>query len=393
AGGGGGGRIAMYYTTDSSTVTYQNYGGKNSTFTSRMGGAGTIYKKSAAQTNGDLLVDNNDQDSWDYRYYGTTPIDETIVFDTLTIQNYGHLRIASSADITYTTLDWATKGVIHDDGGVFDLVSGGGSLAISATTRLYENVVRTYTDITVDGQLILSNYDMTTNKLAVSGNVTITTTGILYHFSNSTAETHVINLEAANLTVEAGGTINLDSKGYSGGYGPGAGVSTGGNHYDAGGGSYGGKGGQGVHTSAGSTYGSITVPVNIGSGGGNSTFITSTRGGYGGGAVRLNISGTTTIDGSITTNGGTGGGTDESSGGGSGGSVYITTDTLLGAGSIIANGGISSGGSAGGGGGGRIAMYYTTDSSTVTYQNYGGKNSTSTSRMGGAGTIYKKSAA
>jgi len=43
AAGGGGGRIAVYYTTDSSTISYQAYGGTGGS--ANVGGAGTIFKK------------------------------------------------------------------------------------------------------------------------------------------------------------------------------------------------------------------------------------------------------------------------------------------------------------------------------------------------------------
>ena len=77
--------------------------------------------------------------------------------------------------------------------------------------------------------------------------------------------------------------------------------------------------------------------------------------GEGGGSVRLNISGTLVIDGSVTANGGNGGG--GIWGGSSGGSIYITAENLQGSGTIRANGG-DTGYQSGGGGGGRIAIYF-----------------------------------
>ena len=103
--------------------------------------------------------------------------------------------------------------------------------------------------------------------------------------------------------------------------------------------------------------------VDLGSGGASYEI----SGGEGGGSVRLNISGTLVIDGSVTANGGNGGG--GISGGGSGGSIYITAENLQGSGYIRANGG-DTGYQSGGGGGGRIAIYFRNSSfsgtSTVT---------------------------
>ncbi|MCK4945283.1 MAG: hypothetical protein KAS59_03365, partial [Alphaproteobacteria bacterium] len=375
-GGGGGGRIAVYYTTDSSTVSYQACGGLAGTSTLRMGGAGTIYKKSAAQTNGDLIIDNNDQDSLDDRYFGITPINETITFDTITVQNYGNLETTASSNVTYTTLDWATKGCISDNGGTFALLSGGGAMTVPAASRLYAYTTRTHTSYTVSG------YMEARQSITTAGDFDIGAAGILTHEYNAAAQDYVLDITAANFTLADGGTINANSKGYQYSEGPGQAASS---EYCAGAG-YGGYGGDGKTTIGGSAYGSITAPDDIGSGGGN----WYTHGAAGGGAVKLTVTGITTIAGTISLNGGNGG---PRSGGGSGGSVYITTNTLAGAGIITVNGGTGNDSNCGGGGGGRIAMYYTTDSSTVSYQACGGLAGTSTLRMGGAGTIYKKSAA
>ena len=99
-------------------------------------------------------------------------------------------------------------------------------------------------------------------------------------------------------------------------------------------------------------------------------------GGYGGGAIKLNVSGTltVTVGGTISANGNqgqnnTGGWNDYGGGGGSGGSVWIITNTLTGTGKIQAIGGVGGYGDlfrGGGGGGGRIAIYYTNDNSQLT---------------------------
>ncbi|MCK5590598.1 MAG: hypothetical protein KAI72_01460, partial [Candidatus Pacebacteria bacterium] len=340
-GGGGGGRIAIYYTTDSSTVTYQAYGGKNSTSSSRMGGAGTIYLKDNTAGTDELVIDNNNQYSLADNYVGKTCLDnQAYTFDTLTISNYGHLDVTAATNITYTTLDWSTKGTITDNGGTFALLSGGGDLTVSETSRLYGYTARPHTSYTLNG------YMEVRNAITTTGNFDIGEAGILTHEANTTTQQYVIDITAANLTIALGGTINADYKGYQQSAGPGAGVDNSGATAGAG---HGGDGGNRSTTNGGLAYGSTTQPTAIGSGGGRHSGYTS---GVGGGAVKLTISGTTTLSGSIRTNGqnypstyGTGG---------SGGSIYITTEILLGNGSISVNGGASAHVSLGGGGGGRI---------------------------------------
>ncbi|MCK4945697.1 MAG: hypothetical protein KAS59_05500, partial [Alphaproteobacteria bacterium] len=327
------------------------------------------YTKAAAQSNGDLTIDNNNQDSLGDTTFGRTPINETITFDTITIKNYGNLETGSSTNITYTTLDWSTKGTITDNGGTFDLLSGGGALLVPATSRLYAYTSRIHSSCTLNGWV------ETRQAITTAGDFNIGTVGTLTHEYNSTTQQYVIDITAANFNLSSGGTINVNARGYQHSAGPGQGI----NGQRAGGAGYGGDGGDGNVGAGGSAYGSITEPTDLGSGGGDYY-----PGGAGGGAVKLTIAGTTTIAGTISSNGGSGGG---DAGGGSGGSVYITTGTLDGAGTITANGGNGEDTYAGGGGGGRIAVYYTTDNSSVTYWAYGG---TPSGRYGGAGTIYKK---
>ncbi|MCK4946098.1 MAG: hypothetical protein KAS59_07535, partial [Alphaproteobacteria bacterium] len=334
AGGGGGGRIAVHYTTDNSSVTYQAYGGLAGGSTSRMGGAGTIYTKAVAQSNGDLTIDNNDYNNLSDGAFGRTPINETITFDTITIKNYGNLETGSSTNITYTTLDWSTKGTITDLGGTFDLLSGGGALLVPATSRLYFYTSRTPSSCTINGWV------ETRHAITTAGDFSIGTAGTLTHEYNSTTQQYVIDITAANFNLSAGGIINVNARGYQHSAGPGEGT----NGQRAGGAGYGGDGGDGNVGAGGSAYGSVTEPTDLGSGGGDYY-----PGGAGGGAVKLTIAGTTTIAGTIFSNGATGGG---DAGGGSGGSVYITTGTLDGAGTITANGGSGQDIYAGGGGGG-----------------------------------------
>lgn len=339
--GGGGGRIALYYTNYSFSGTLTAYGG---TPGGRYGGAGTIYKKPNSQTYADIILNNNDQTSLSDTYLGYTTI-ESGEYNAITIQNYGRLVILNSSAITYSSLDWSTKGIIVDNGGTFALVSGGGSLTIPATTYLYANTARTFSGLSI--------------------------AGVLTHSKNVSTEIYKIDLTVnGDTTIESGGSINIASLGYEPVNGPGAGTT---GSYSGGGG-HGGRGSDGSYGRlGGSAYGSLGAPVTIGSGGGNGT----DPGGIGGGAVKIVTSGTITIGGSISANGGNYQGGSYDPGGGAGGSIYLITGSLAGSSAVSANGGAGDA-AGGGGGGGRIAIYYSGSNT------YGG-SVTVTKGTGGAG--------
>jgi hypothetical protein len=190
----------------------------------------------------------------------------------------------------------------------------------------------------------------------------------------------------SNATIRAGGGIIADSTGNPAGSGTGAGkpVSTSSGYIGSGGG-YGGYGATSgappeSPANGGNTYGSVTSPVDLGSGGG--TYSTFAIGGAGGGAVRLNVIGTLQVDGLISAAGGPG--MTPSAGGGSGGTISLTAGTFAGSGKIAANGG--AGNSLGGGGGGRVALVYGVNNFAGLVSAYGGAGHA----VGGAGTIYTK---
>ncbi len=175
-----------------------------------------------------------------------------------------------------------------------------------------------------------------------------------------------LNITAAgDVSVLATARIDVSSRGYAGGQGPGASPYGSGN-----GGSYGGRGGLGQFSaSIGAVNGSIPQPTSLGSGGGASR---------GGGAVRLTVAGTLTVDGSILSNGGAAGD------GGAGGSIWLTCGSLAGVGTIAANGGTFTDARFGGGGGGRVAVYYASSSFTGVTTAFGGNGN----QRGGAGSVF-----
>ncbi|MEO6922243.1 MAG: hypothetical protein ABI142_00300, partial [Bryocella sp.] len=205
--------------------------------------------------------------------------------------------------------------------------------------------------------------------LKVSGGSTVTVSGAVAVTANSSIVLQSINntaqvsgswqgagvtLNAGSVEVDAGSSINANGQGYVANAGPGA--APGGS---SAGGSYGGKGGTGAGTAAVAIYGSLTAPVDLGSGGGSRCC--GAVPGAGGGAVILVVSGTLTNNGIISANGVSVVGLQ--AGAGSGGTVSVTTAGLVGSGVFAANGG--AGGEAGGGGG-RIVVNYNATSSNFT---------------------------
>jgi len=413
-GGGGGGRIALYYDSDTSTLNdlaanggvAGAYGGGA---IAQYGGAGTIYRMDNDDVSGHLIVDNNISTWYESKtLIATTPLANSLSAANLTIRDYarvdyddtmnisgtitvstnshftvtgsvttGTLTLAtngwayneSAGSTTYSTLNW-TGGRITDNGGTMAVVSGGGALTVPTGSTLVGNTERTFSSVTINGTLT--------------------------HDANATEEVYKINYTSTgDLTVSASGDINANEKGFGRSAGPGEGTD---NSAGAGGGAHGGDGGDGqagsVSGAGGDAYGSYTEPTTLGSGGGDY----SGYAGVGGGAIKLTVSGTTTVNGTITANGQYGNGVSSRvSGGGAGGSVWIDTGTLAGTGNIRANGGstVNSTYDGGGGGGGRVALYYDNDTSALNElaanggvgSVYGGG---AIAQLGGAGTIYRK---
>jgi len=174
-------------------------------------------------------------------------------------------------------------------------------------------------------------------------------------------------IEATNVTIGSGGNINADYQGFPKKQGPGKGNGA---PWDGSGAGYGGEGGDHKSYAGGSIYGSESGPTALGSGG----HVDSSSGASGGGAIKLVVSDTTTIDGTLSADGQSPSHSNDR-GAGSGGSIWIASGTLSGTGTISADGGNGMGGG-GGGGGGRI------DVSGVTY-NYAGAMTTSGGSPGG----------
>ena len=187
----------------------------------------------------------------------------------------------------------------------------------------------------------------------------------------------------SNLTIEAGGRLDVSGQGWGAGLGPGGGI-----HSTKGGGGagHGGEGGSTAAAGGGSSYGSLVTPSELGAGGGDGYY---SAGGAGGGCLQVSVGGVLWVDGALRADGQNGLGYGYVwAGGGAGGSVWVTANGIAGSGTISVNGG--NGGSGGGGGaGGRIALYFITNLFSGTLSAYGGAGA----QPGGAGTIFTQAAA
>jgi hypothetical protein len=353
SGAGGGGRIALY-GSGSFAGSVSVDGGANASVNTSGGGVGTYYRelgsfcKSGTSLSDTCIVDQ-------VHYFG----DDYIISGTgnLTIESGGQLAPSTAGFTISIDLD---GDLTVESGGLIDI-----DLELLEANNISFNL----------GSTVTSKVQQLTAAatLDVSGNFI----------------GNIINGNVADLSIPVGGAINADGAGFTGGIdrntantdlsqdatGNSAGDSSTANGYSGGGGGHAGVGGDSAGSNMGGTtiYGSITMPITFGSGGGygNSTTGASdfTYGGNGGGAIHLAVIGTATINGGVTANGidGSCSGSAIDSGcgaGGAGGSVWISAATLAGSGSISAAGGngklYSSAtykfADSGAGGGGRIAL-------------------------------------
>lgn len=257
---------------------------------------------------------------------------------------------------TTGTNDWFNPA--NWDGGLTCPGAGDNVTMAAAGVALLTNSTPYLGSLTLSKTIVFSNWNTTLSATNVTiqsgGSMTLPAAFTAAQMSNN------VYVICTNLTIDAGGKINANGMGYAGasiintrGIGPGGGS----------GGQYGGGGGHGgwaykFNVGEGLFYGSITAPVEPGSGGGTGGGI---PGGAGGGAIR--IAATTILNnGSITADGMDNGSV--SAGAGSGGSIYIECRTLNGTGGVfraVGGSAFHSYGFPGPGAGGRIAILYDTN--------------------------------
>ncbi|MCC6322156.1 MAG: hypothetical protein IT438_12055 [Phycisphaerales bacterium] len=264
-------------------------------------------------------------------------------------------------------------------GAAAEPVAVSGSMTIGVADTMINGVPLAEAQITVSNGTLTINGEHTIRSLVVgTGGVVTHTAGQTYTgaLGATAGGFHLIVME--NVVVGPAGWIGADARGFGAGLGAGAGNSTVGGQC-AGGGGYGGSGGNGTFVGGG-TYGSFREPRELGSGGGSSGTVI---GRAGGGSMRLSITGSLTLDGTISADG-DGSGNDRW-GCGSGGSIWISAATVNGGGTIRANGGRTNYCGGGAGGGGRVAIYgdlSSFNSASSAIQARGAAYS-------GAGTVYK----
>jgi len=243
------------------------------------------------------------------------------------------------------------------------------------------------------GWVIFRNRYSANDSVKISGNCAING-GNWTHQDNTTAQTYRLKVYVGgNFTLAAGDTIFADTLGYSPGYGPGNGGT---DNTTMGGGGYGGKGGGGLSAgcptcpNVSKTYGSVTAPYHLGSGG--NSYWDDGWASPGSGAIWMNIAGSATINGTITASGDS---TYNSGGAGSGGSIYLRCGTITGTtGRIRANGGVDFETDAGNGSGGRVAVILTgsgadfTNFSKDSVQAFSGNHCCDGSLSAAPGTVY-----
>ncbi|MFZ2807987.1 MAG: hypothetical protein WAZ60_16495, partial [Desulfosalsimonadaceae bacterium] len=303
-GGGAGGRIAIDYNTNNHADTISAYGGTGK----QNGAAGSIYVKSNTSSEGQVIFDNN-----------------------------------------------GNSGATAEVSGILPDVLIRNQAVVEAVDEL------TVSDCTIENAFFYAN------SKSLAENATISANGVLTHSSNSDSQNYIIDMAVSgNVTIENGGLIDVNGRGYATDQGPGKGASGSGG---GGGGGHGGNGGNGTSGAGGSGYDSVVDPSQMGSGGGKSTG-TNVAGGVGGGGIRLTVGGRLENNGSIQAGGNNGlrYNASYSGGGGAGGFIHLTVGELAGSGTISANGG--NGGDPASGGGaasGRIALFYTDKHPTTTY--------------------------
>ena len=244
-----------------------------------------------------------------------------------------------------------------------------------ATLTLAGNAKVTAANLTMDRssniQFATAGAELTVNGTAglnssarIYGNV-VTIRGGTWTLGSSAHIDGNISMSVVALSTSSSAYLSADGYGEAADNGAGRGYRNDTNLTSGSGASHGGRGNPGYLTdSTRGIYGSALRPQTKGSGGGSSCGAVA---GAGGGTIRLEVSGTLTLEGYIRANGAGGARSSchsyRGAGGGAGGSIWVTTNRLAGSnGRFYASGGAGGGSRTayrgGGGGGGRVAVYY-----------------------------------
>ena len=353
-GSGAGGRMAFVLTGVG--ATFDGYSGSMLCYgTSGNARSGTIYLETPDDRDrgGVLLVSGNGATGTADRGRYTTicHAGEDYTFAKVVLSNVVMLAVGPGitlkADefVSYRNSKDAVVNFLILAGGTVEVPDGYCLKDVNIRNDFTPSALQTYEG--EDGTLFLTNGVTCTidhhvdfvGTLHMYGGSKITQTG-----NGGTDVGYRANFSAENFILEKGASVDVTAKGFSAGKGPGTPTDEG---KAARSGSYGGLA---YDVGSVKTYGSITRPVTLGSGG-------SMYGG--GGATHIKVKHSSVVNGSVLASG------DYWYFSGSGGSVWIETGTLEGAatGVISADGTRNTAGNDAykyaGGGGGRIAVTLT----------------------------------
>ena len=245
---------------------------------------------------------------------------------------------ATSGD-WHTPTNWDPEGVPTADDDIVLAAPEEGSYTVTASQAIEVHSLTVGSDTA--GTDCLATFESKTNSVhRIGGNLVVKSGGKLTHTALPASaktpadECYKLNLQVGgSVTVAAEGTIDVTSRGYASGKGPGYNINAGPSH-------------GGRHATGAATYGSLSSPTNCGSGFGSA----------GGGAVRIVAEGRITVNGNIVSSSDF----NNSYCSGAGGSVWLTCSDLQGSGMISVQGGDDCYGSAGSGG--RLAIWLTKSS-------------------------------
>ena len=365
---GSGGRMALVATSGSVTIPMANLLA-NGSLGGYSAGAGTIFLKDAADTNGSLLVGNN-AIGWSFvvrypRKDGCTCVKpgETWTFDHVYVRDSGILSVPANATLSLPGGFESVPSLTSSSTPLCGLLYLGGTISLPAREEHVLSgpwmfmAAEPYTfsgDVRLTDRASIGSLQLYADSVDAYPTCTVTVTG--------------------DLTVDSGASLYANNRGIRG-----AGVKTQGYH----------GGSVAVTTHHLNAYDSILDPRLGGSGGRSGDMGNSCPAG---GAIVLAVGGCLTLNGNANA-----GSTDISAGShlGAAGTINITAGSIAGSGNITANGGNSGAAkSRGAGGGGRVSVRLTDAgatfadfSGTISAQGNNGNSATVTAGSS-AGTVY-----
>jgi hypothetical protein len=282
----GGGHVTLRATTGSlvmdgtinvdaapHTGTCINHGGAGGSVrlvaAQAVGGSGWVYARGAAACSSTQRAGGGGRIS----VVGGSELPGSTLLQSLRAQG-GTGTLAGGAGSVYAKIGGVGTLVFNNFG-----ING----AASPFPDSYLSALGTSWHLDVEGGAVVDRWgvgEVVNESVYVGSNSAIT------HYFNSSSKAYAVALRTVTAEIASGGRIVVDQKGFGPQLGTAAGTGT------AVGGSHGGLGGRQLSEV---TYGNYAAPDTLGSGG----FGTSV-GGRGGGAIRLIVSGTLTLNGELT---------------------------------------------------------------------------------------------